>query len=245
MSKPPFIHLQSIDKTYRLQIQALQNISMEITEGEFVSFLGPSGCGKSTLLRLLAGLEAPSFGHLELRVNRSEMAYVFQDPHLLPWRNLLENVILPLELRRHPRLEAESRAFEILDSLGLREFTKAYPDELSGGMRMRASLARALIAQPQVLLLDEPFAALDEMTRSRLDEDLRKLWTERRITILFVTHSVAEAAFLSNRALVFSKRPGRILLDHRFENAHKRDQAYRLSEDCLKTQRILLEALEK
>ena len=202
---------------------ALAGIDLEVRPGELVALLGPSGCGKSTLLRLVAGLDPAQQGSVLVRADAREnpgapaptsgIAFVFQDAHLLPWRRVLANVELPLELagvERGPRREA---ALEALERVGLAEATALYPAQLSGGMRMRVSLARAVIAAPRILLLDEPFAALDELTRARLDEQLLELWHRSGMTVLFVTHSVSEAAFLAQRVVVLSPRPAVVVAE--------------------------------
>lgn len=205
---------------------ALQPITLEISPGDFVSLLGPSGSGKSTLLRVIAGLETSDSGSLEVAgaaISSSEAravskSFVFQDAALLPWRTVLANVTLPLELLGRGDLAKEARiraAKEALAQVGLRDVEALYPNQLSGGMKMRVSIARALVSQPSLLLLDEPFAALDERTRFRLQEDLRALWVRTRLTAIFVTHSVSEAVFVSNRTVVLSEGPGRIVFDRR------------------------------
>jgi len=206
----------------------LQDIDLTIEAGSFVALLGPSGCGKSTLLRFISGLEKPASGSIELSPAadgasaRTKLAFVFQDAQLLPWRSVLDNVALPLELSGTSRAEARERARGPLAEVELSDAHERFPDQLSGGMRMRVSIARALVTAPSVLLLDEPFAALDELTRQRLDERLRKLWQSRKMTVIFVTHALAEAAFLAERALVMSRRPGRIVLDHRLDLPEER-----------------------
>ena len=200
-----------INKYFPSGVQALRDLNLEIGRGQFVSIVGPSGCGKSTFLRLVAGLDAPTSG--ELRVEGHDplgLAFVFQDATLLPWRSVAHNITLPLELRRE---DAEERVTQTLELVSLTDFAAAYPAQLSGGMRMRVSIARALVTRPQILLLDEPFGALDEITRQRLNEELLRLWQEDHWTGLFVTHNVSEAVFLSQRVLVMSARPGRILAD--------------------------------
>ena len=200
-----------IDKYFPSGVQALRDLNLEIGRGQFVSIVGPSGCGKSTFLRLVAGLDQPTSG--ELRVEGHDplgLAFVFQDATLLPWRSVAHNITLPLELRREA---ADERVAQTLELVGLTDFAAAYPAQLSGGMRMRVSIARALVTRPQILLLDEPFGALDEITRQRLNEELLRLWQEDHWTSLFVTHNVSEAVFLSQRVLVMSARPGRILAD--------------------------------
>ena len=200
-----------LNKYFPSGVQALHGLNLEIGRGQFVSIVGPSGCGKSTFLRLVAGLDEPTSG--ELRVEGHDplgLAFVFQDATLLPWRSVAHNITLPLELRRE---DADERVAQTLELVGLTDFAAAYPAQLSGGMRMRVSIARALVTRPQILLLDEPFGALDEITRQRLNEELLRLWQEDHWTSLFVTHNVSEAVFLSQRVLVMSARPGRILAD--------------------------------
>ena len=200
-----------LNKYFPSGVQALHDLDLEISRSQFVSIVGPSGCGKSTFLRLVAGLDEPTSG--ELRVEGHDplgLAFVFQDATLLPWRSVAHNITLPLELRRE---DAAERVAQTLELVGLTDFAAAYPAQLSGGMRMRVSIARALVTRPQILLLDEPFGALDEITRQRLNEELLRLWQEDHWTSLFVTHNVSEAVFLSQRVLVMSARPGRILAD--------------------------------
>jgi len=192
---------------------AVEEVTLTVAAGEFVAILGPSGCGKSTLLRLVAGLDLPQAGRVRVERAQGRVAYVFQDAHLLPWRNVLANVELPLELKGAPRGERRQAAQAALAQVGLGDALQRFPAQLSGGMRMRASLARALVTEPRLLLLDEPFAALDELTRSRLDEELYELWRRRRMTVLFVTHSLVEAAFLAQRVVVLSPRPARVVAE--------------------------------
>jgi NitT/TauT family transport system ATP-binding protein len=235
---------------------ALDGIDLSIEKGEFVAILGPSGCGKSTLLRLISGLDRATSGELSVHLTadggraptgqpRRGLAFVFQDAHLLPWRTVLENVALPLELRGVPDSEARRRAAAPLHDVELSDAVGRYPDELSGGMRMRVSIARALVTEPELLLLDEPFAALDELTRQRLDEKLRTLWAERKMTVVFVTHSLSEAVFLAERAVVMSKRPGRVVLDRAVELPAERGAAIRTDVSFAKETAILYEALEE
>ena len=207
----PLVVAAGLDKHFPSGVQALRDLNLEISRSQFVSIVGPSGCGKSTFLRLVAGLDAPTSG--QLRVSDHDplgLAFVFQDATLLPWRSVERNVTLPLELRRQAD---DAHVAQTLDLVGLTDFAAAYPAQLSGGMRMRVSIARALVTRPQILLLDEPFGALDEITRQRLNEELSRLWQEDRWTGLFVTHNVSEAVFLSQRVLVLSARPGRLLAD--------------------------------
>jgi NitT/TauT family transport system ATP-binding protein len=193
--------------------EALSGLSFRVEQGEFVSLLGPSGCGKSTALRLIAGLIAPDSGAVTWSGARPSLGFVFQEPTLMPWTDALANVRLPLDLRKVPRGEADRQAADALARLGLKGFESAFPRELSGGMKMRVSIARALAAKPSVLLMDEPFAALDEITRAALNDDLLAVAREDGITVIFVTHSVMESAYLSDRVLVMSPRPGRITAD--------------------------------
>ena len=215
------------------RVEAIADVSLAIEAGEFVALLGPSGSGKSTLLRLVAGLDRPDSGSVELfdatpaRATRPAIGFVFQDAHLLPWRDVLGNVELPLELLGSRRDGRRSAAREAIARVGLGEAERRFPSQLSGGMRMRASLARALVIQPRLLLLDEPFAALDEITRQQLDEDLRGLWLQTGITVLFVTHSIAEAAFLAERAVVLTGRPARVALDRAVDLPAQRTAALR------------------
>jgi len=202
--------LNGVGKRFANGVAALSDLSFQLTEGEFVSLLGPSGCGKSTALRLIAGLIGPDQGTINWQGARPELGFVFQEPTLMPWADALANSRLPLDLKDVPRRESEARASRALARLGLQDFLHAYPRQLSGGMKMRVSIARALAASPRLLLMDEPFAALDEPTRQSLNDDLLRLSREDGITVIFVTHSVMEASYLSSRVLVMSRRPGRI-----------------------------------
>jgi len=218
---PELLRVEGVGKVYSNGTVALENLSFSVRQGEFVSIVGASGCGKSTLLRLIAGLGEATSGAilveemppLKARQSSSEMTYVFQEATLMPWRTVLGNVELPLELRGVARKQRREAAREAIALVGLSGFEHVYPRELSGGMKMRVSLARALAVNPRLLLMDEPFGALDEITRQRLNEELLRIWDEGQRTILFVTHSVFEAVYLSTRVLVMSSRPGRIVAD--------------------------------
>ena len=233
------ITLKGIAKRFANGTEALRDLSFSIAEGEFVSLLGPSGCGKSTALRLVAGLLEPDAGHTHFARGRPEIGFVFQEPTLMPWANALTNVRLPLDLKHLARSDGNARATAALARVGLAGFERAYPRELSGGMKMRVSLARALAAQPKLLLLDEPFAALDEITRNALGDDLLRLWKEDGLTVLFVTHSVSESSFLSQRVLVMTLRPGRIAEDI----ALPFGRSNRLSSATIEAQREISNAL--
>jgi NitT/TauT family transport system ATP-binding protein len=210
------IELQGVCKKFPNGTVALEDITASIAAGEFVVLLGPSGCGKSTLLRLLAGLEAPSSGEMTWPSGAptpGDIGFVFQDATLMPWASAAENVFLPLRLRGRPRAETSDTVQAALAQVGLADFAGAKPASLSGGMKMRVSIARALVSEPKLLLMDEPFAALDEFTRFKLQADLRTVWQRTGKTIVFVTHSIYEAAYLATRVLVMSPRPGRIAAD--------------------------------
>jgi NitT/TauT family transport system ATP-binding protein len=207
--------LERVGKRYRNAAVALSSISLSVMRGEFVTFLGPSGCGKSTLLRLVSGLSSTTEG--SVRVNgmtpenaRELMSFIFQDATLMLWRTVEQNVGLGLELEHAARPTRKERVTRMLDLVGLGRVARSYPRELSGGMKMRVSIARALVSRPRILLMDEPFAALNEMTRDKMNEELLRLYTEQKWTVLFVTHSVAEAVFLSTRIVILAAHPGRI-----------------------------------
>jgi NitT/TauT family transport system ATP-binding protein len=246
---------RKLDRRFASDVEALRGVDLHVERGQFVSIVGPSGCGKSTLLRLVAGLDEPTAGTLTVdgRTPRQagrdqlDLAFVFQDATLLPWRSVSRNVGLPLELRkeaasqtgkaRRKKLweqESADRVAQVLDMVGLADFADAYPAQLSGGMRMRASIARALATRPELLLLDEPFGALDEITRQRLNEELLRLWQQDRWTGLFVTHNVYEAVFLSQRVLVMSARPGHILADIAVPFAHPRSPDLRATPEFVR-----------
>jgi NitT/TauT family transport system ATP-binding protein len=247
--------LREVRRVFEGGVAAVDGIDLDIDPGDFVALLGPSGCGKSTLLRLIAGLDRPDAGQVSLSLDaaavakaspgRFPIAYVFQDPHLLPWRRLLDNAALPLELAGVPRRERRHAARAVLEQIGLGDAAERFPAELSGGMRMRASLARALVTRPQILLLDEPFAALDELTRHRLDDQLRRLWTDLAMTVIFVTHSITEAAYLAERAIVVSPRPARIVEDRRIALPGERTAALRTTPAFSREVSILSDALER
>jgi NitT/TauT family transport system ATP-binding protein len=230
-------------RTFPGGVVAVDHVDLDVAPGEFVALLGPSGCGKSTLLRLVAGLDRPDAGSVE--VSGGGVAFVFQDAHLLPWRTVLQNVALPLELAGAASASRLAAARAAIEDVGLGDAIDRRPAELSGGMRMRVSLARALVTHPRLLLLDEPFAALDELTRHRLDDQLRQLWLAQGMTVLFVTHAITEAAYLAERAIVFSPRPARVVADHRFDLPRERRPAIRTEAAFVAETRVLFEALER
>jgi NitT/TauT family transport system ATP-binding protein len=229
------VSLRGVTKIYDSGVAALGPLDLAVKRGEFVSLLGPSGCGKSTALRLIAGLNAPTSGTVEVFHRSSgvraghSIGFVFQEPTLMPWASVRENVRLPLKLGHMATNEANTRIAEALAQVGLAEFADAFPRELSGGMKMRVSLARALVTDPDILLMDEPFAALDEITRFRLNNDLLTLWRDLRKTVIFVTHSVFESVYLSERVIVMTARPGRIAAEFRIDAAEPRGEEFRTS----------------
>jgi NitT/TauT family transport system ATP-binding protein len=233
-----------VGKRFAGGTEALAGLDLAVAPGEFLSLLGPSGCGKSTALRLIAGLAQPTSGTVRVQLpDPHALGFVFQEPTLMPWATVERNVGLPLRLLGVPRSEIRRRTGEMLDRLGLAGFREAYPRELSGGMKMRASIARALVARPRLLLLDEPFAALDEITRWKLNDDLLALWRAEGLTVVLVTHSVYESAYLSTRIAVFSARPGRVLGETLAGSPFPRGREYRSSAAYLAICRAVSEQL--
>jgi NitT/TauT family transport system ATP-binding protein len=228
-------------------LTVIAGMDLRVDAGEFLAVLGPSGCGKSTLLRMIAGLDQPNGGSIsqEPAGDRAQTAFVFQDAHLLPWRNVLDNAALPLELMGVAKAKRRDAALAALGHVNLLEAVDRYPAQLSGGMRMRVSLARALVTEPRLLLLDEPFAALDEITRFHLDVQLRELWRSRGMTVIFVTHSISEAAFLANRAVVMSRRGGAIKLDRTIQLPQERTNELRGDPRLGQEMKLLLGAIEE
>ncbi|WP_045859450.1 ABC transporter ATP-binding protein [Raoultella terrigena] len=234
-SPVPAIEVLSAEKIYSNGTRALLPVNLTINQGEFVTLLGPSGCGKSTLLKMVAGLVEPSDGKLVLwrRDSREKvqvpLSFVFQEATLMPWSNVQNNVRLPLDLAGVPRAEANTRVSEALELVGLGKFANVLPRELSGGMQMRVSIARGLVTRPKLLLMDEPFGALDEITRNKLDSDLLRLWREQGLTVVFVTHSIHEAVFLSQRVIMMAARPGRVVEDIAISEPFPRSEDFRVS----------------
>jgi NitT/TauT family transport system ATP-binding protein len=233
-SAPPLLRLQSVTKAFPSGVTALADLDLDIRAGEFLSLLGPSGCGKSTALRIIAGLSPPTEGRVTwpgaaAADHRGEIGFVFQEPTLMPWANVADNVWLPLRLRGVSKHDAKRRIAESLALVGLEAFASAYPRELSGGMKMRVSIARALSLKPRLLLMDEPFGALDEIARFRLNDDLLRLQDELGCTIVFVTHSIYESAYLSTRVVVMTPRPGRVAAEIAGATRAEREADFRTS----------------
>jgi len=247
------VSLRGVDKVYSNGIVALKGLDLAVREGEFLSLLGPSGCGKSTVLRLISGLGDVSAGTIEwadrhATAGRRDIGFVFQDPTLMPWATVSGNIYLPLRVRGMPKSDAAPRIERAMQQVGLAGFGDAYPRELSGGMKMRVSIARALVAEPKILLMDEPFAALDEITRFKLNDDLLTLWASQRWTIVFVTHSVFESVYLSTRIVVMSAHPGRVGSQVAIDVPSPRDASFRTSgsyaEQCRTVSARLAEAMQ-
>jgi NitT/TauT family transport system ATP-binding protein len=251
----PLVTLRGINKVYSNGTVALRNLNLDVAPLEFVSVLGPSGCGKSTALRIVSGLGSYSQGSVDWPLAQHdgggrperELGFVFQDPTLMPWATVFDNVYLPWLLKDYPKSAVTDKVRVALDLVGLADFAKAYPRELSGGMKMRVSIARAIVTQPTLLLLDEPFAALDEITRTKLNDDLLQIWKTARCTIMFVTHSVYESVYLSSRVVVMTARPGRIIGELKIDAPYPRRKEFRLSADysayCRQVSDLLDEAM--
>jgi NitT/TauT family transport system ATP-binding protein len=237
------VSLRGVDKTFESGTAALRGLDLSVRDGEFVSLLGPSGCGKSTALRIIAGLSAASEGTVENSA-AAKIGFVFQEPTLMPWADVAANVRLPLELAH---AKTNGAVMQVLVRVGLAGFARSYPRELSGGMKMRASIARALVTEPKLLLMDEPFAALDEINRFKLNNDLLAVWQELRRTVIFVTHSVFESVYLSQRIVVMTPRPGRVFTEISIPAPYPRDEHFRTSADyagfCRQVARALGQAM--
>ncbi len=235
----PLIRMDRVRKQFGAGTLAVSDMSVTINRGDFVSFLGPSGCGKSTALRMIAGLLPVTAGSIEIAPGTGgrehDLGFVFQEPTLMPWARVRENVFLPLRLAGIARAEAEPRVMAALAEVGLSRFAGAYPRELSGGMKMRVSIARAMVTRPRILLMDEPFAALDEITRMKLNNDVLRLWAEHGLTVIFVTHSVFESVYLSNRVLVMAARPGRVAREIALDPPWPRDDGFRNAPDYVES----------
>ena len=229
----PIIQMDRVSRRFGKTVLAVDTVSLTIAEGEFVSFLGPSGCGKSTALKMIAGLLPVSAGTITITPpkgkSEQDLAFVFQEPTLMPWASVFDNVFLPLRLAGVSRSDATPRVTAAVAEVGLSRFSTFYPRELSGGMKMRVSIARAMVTRPRILLMDEPFAALDEMTRAKLNNDVVGLAKEHGLTVIFVTHSVFEAVYLSTRVIVLAARPGRVAADIAMETPWPRNMDWRVS----------------
>jgi NitT/TauT family transport system ATP-binding protein len=251
--RPPIVALHGVSKIFANGTVALDDLELEIRRGEFLSLLGPSGCGKSTVLRLIAGLGEPTRGAVAWSgrkwenggADEHEIGFVFQEPTLMPWATVAANVALPLSLQRLDVSTVSPRVKEALDRVGLADFASAYPRELSGGMKMRVSIARALVTSPGLLLMDEPFAALDEITRFKLNNDLLEVWQALKKTVVFVTHSVFESVYLSNRVIVMTPRPGRVFTEIAIKAPYPRDEDFRTSTEYAGYCRLTSEALSR
>src|SRR5579863_7292285 len=245
----PLVALHDIGKDFPNGTRALAGVNLEVGPGEFVSLLGPSGCGKSTALRIIAGLSQPTDGVIEWSQagnaagSGSRIGFVFQEPTLMPWATVFDNALLPLKLKGSAGSTGTDRVKAALERVGLAGFADSYPRELSGGMRMRVSIARALVTEPQLLLMDEPFAALDEITRFKLNDDLLRMWQTLRTTVIFVTHSVFESVYLSNRVVVMGARPGRVFTELTIDAPYPREQNFRTSSEYAALCRRTSEAL--
>ncbi len=245
--------MRNVSKLFSNGTLALKGMTLDVARGEFMSLLGPSGCGKSTALRIIAGLGEATGGEIDWPSSaldsrgkpKGDIGFVFQEPTLMPWQTVFGNVYLPLRLTGMSKSAARPRVMETLSAVGLSDFVNAYPRELSGGMKMRVSIARALVTKPKLLLMDEPFAALDEITRQKLNDDVLRLWRETGVTVIFVTHSVFESAFLSNRIVVMRARPGQVYADMPIEHAGVRDANYRTSEEYRATTDKVSRALQE
>ena len=245
------INLKEVNKTFDNGTVAIQGMNIDVSNGQFISFLGPSGCGKSTVLKMIAGLLKPTSGDIMFngksfssQLQDLEIGYVFQDATLMPWATVSDNVFLPLRIRGISKSKASSEIEKVLMQVGLKDFFNAYPRELSGGMKMRVSIARALIMRPKLLLMDEPFAALDEMTRFKLNDDVLTFWGNGDLTVIFVTHSVFESVYLSNRVVVMAPRPGRVIADISLNNNYPRSKEYRTTTNYAKNCRLISKYLQ-
>lgn len=230
-TRAPLLTMSHIEKTFAGDVVALRDMNLTVNEGDFVSLLGPSGCGKSTALRLISGLSHPTRGRIEWAGGQGtdDLGIVFQEPTLMPWATVAENVFLPFRLHGRPFPAVEDDINEALKLVGLEKFHNAYPRELSGGMKMRVSIARAMVTKPRLILMDEPFAALDEITRFKLNNDLLELKAAINCTVIFVTHSVFESVFLSDRIIVMAARPGRVIHELEVDTPYPRHEDFRTS----------------
>lgn len=241
----PTVVLDRVSKVYPSGTIALEDVNLSVRQGEFLSLVGPSGCGKSTVLGLIAGLTNPTQGDVQWRLpdQRQELAFVFQEASLLPWGTVEDNIRLPLKLMGQSKKQSQQAVAEVIALVGLGGFEGAFPRQLSGGMKMRVSIARAIVTQPKVLLMDEPFGALDEITRNRLNEDLMNLWRQKRWTVVFVTHNIYEAVYLSTRVAVMGVNPGRLMTELAIDTPYPRTEAFRQSPEFGQYRSHLAQAL--
>ena len=247
----PIISIKNVEKSFGSGTLAVSGMTLDIFKNEFISFLGPSGCGKSTLLKMISGLLRPTSGHIKIPGNQNydkeiseDIGFVFQDATLMPWATVEENVFLPLRLKGFSRKQASEEIDKILAKVGLKDFKRSYPRELSGGMKMRVSIARALLTKPSLLLMDEPFAALDEMTRFKLNNDVLSFWENTNLTVIFVTHSVFESVYLSSRVVVMAPRPGRVVADISLDENYPRTDEYRTTPEYAEKCRLVSSHLQ-
>ena len=245
--RPPLLRLNHVDKVFNGDVVALRDMNLQVDQGDFISLLGPSGCGKSTALRIISDLMHPTRGKVEWEGGHGtgDLGVVFQEPTLMPWATVAQNVWLPFRLQGKSYSEVKDDVLEVLRLVGLEKFLNAYPRELSGGMKMRVSIARAIATNPRLILMDEPFAALDEITRHKLNNDLLTLKAKIGCTVIFVTHSVFESVFLSDRIVVMAARPGRVLKELTVDAPYPRDEAFRTSTEYAGHARRASEALRE
>ena len=245
--RPPLLRMNHIEKTFAGDVVALKDMHLSVNEGDFMSLLGPSGCGKSTALRLISGLMEPTRGKIEWTGGRGsdDLGVVFQEPTLMPWATVAQNVWLPFRLKGTPYSAVRDEVLEALKLVGLEKFQNSYPRELSGGMKMRVSIARAMVTKPRLILMDEPFAALDEITRFKLNNDLLELKAAINCTVIFVTHSVFESVFLSDRIVVMAARPGRVIHELEVDTPYPRAEEFRTSAEYAAHTRAASDALHE
>jgi NitT/TauT family transport system ATP-binding protein len=250
-TRPELLRMSHVEKTFNGDVVALRDMNLDVREGDFISLLGPSGCGKSTALKLITGLMQPTRGRIEWAGDVEAVSHaedrgiVFQEPTLMPWARVIDNVYLPFRIRGVPYGAVKDKVLRTLKQVGLEKFQRAFPRELSGGMRMRVSIARALVTEPKLILMDEPFAALDEITRFKLNNDLLALRQEIGCTVIFVTHSVFESVFLSDRIVVMAARPGRVIAELAVDQPYPRSEAFRTSAEYADYCRKASEALRQ
>ena len=250
--RPELLRMAQVEKTFQGGVIALRNMNLTVNEGDFISLLGPSGCGKSTALKLVTGLMQPTSGRIDWagedgagEKGAGDLGVVFQEPTLMPWARVMDNVYLPFRIRGVPFAEVRDEVLEVLRLVGLEKFQRAFPRELSGGMKMRVSIARALVTKPRLILMDEPFAALDEITRFKLNNDLLALREKIGCTVIFVTHSVFESVFLSDRVVVMAARPGRVIEELTVDAPYPRSEAFRASAEHARYCRLASNALHR